>query len=94
VRVIAAAQPLPATTSTKTFGHSHPRGHAWGHVKHAVTTLAVSASPGDDDTQGQQPAPDPAPAPPTPPAPDDQPSSDDGNGHGHAWGHSKHANGD
>jgi hypothetical protein len=30
-RVRAALQP---STATRTFGNSHPRGHAWGHLKH------------------------------------------------------------
>lgn len=88
-RVVAAAPPKPTTTHTKTFGHSHPRGHAWGHVKHALTTLSVA-----DETP--EPAADP-PAPAAPPAPSDpQPQSDPGtgNGNGHAYGHSKHASGD
>jgi hypothetical protein len=89
-RVIAAAQRVPATTTTKTFGHSHPRGHAWGHLKHAVTTLAAGDPPGDDDSQAQEPAPAPVPPVTAPPASDDG----NGNGNGHAWGHSKNGNGD
>jgi hypothetical protein len=93
-RVIAAAQPRPATTTTKTFGHSHPRGHAWGHVKHAVTPLPAG-DPQGDDAQSQEPIPAPTPPAAAPPAA--QPSSDDGNGNGngngHAWGHSKQGNG-
>jgi outer membrane biosynthesis protein TonB len=89
-RVVAAAQPQPETTTAKTFGHSHPRGHAWGHVKHALTTLAVA--------DASQPPP-PAPAvPAAPPAPDAPPASEadngNGNGNGHAYGHSKHGDGD
>ena len=91
-RVVAAAQPVGAatTTTTKTFGHSHPRGHAWGHVKHALTTVST----GDSDAQGQEPPPAPPPPVTPPPASGGQSSSDDGNGNGHAWGHSKHGNGD
>src|SRR5262249_12160941 len=65
-RVVAAAQPQVTTTTTKTFGHSHPRGHAWGHVKHAVTTVSVAASPGNDDAQSQEPPAAPAPPVTTP----------------------------
>jgi hypothetical protein len=100
-RVVAAAQPPAPTTATKTktFGHSHPRGHAWGHVKHAVTTLST----GDDGSQAPDaapptPTPTPASAPPAAappaPAPPDQPPSDRGNGNGHAYGRSKHSDGD
>jgi len=75
-RTVAAAHPV--ATATKAFGHSHPRGHAWGHVKHAVT----------------QPAAEAAPAPAAPQTTGDEPSADAGNGNGHAWGRSKHANDD
>lgn len=91
-RVVAAAQPAaPVTTTTKTFGHSHPRGHAWGHVKHAITTLST------DDAQGDDPATPPPVVAPTPPAvPEPQPAPDpgNGNGNGHAYGRSKNGKGD
>jgi len=90
-QVVAGVQPpAPAATTTKTFGHSHPRGNAWGHVKHAVTTLPTDDPQGDDE-----PAPAPAPAAPTPPpVPEAQPSPDPGNGNGHAYGRSKNGKGD
>jgi hypothetical protein len=86
-RVVASVQTQPA--ATKAFGHSHPRGHAWGHVKHAgLTTPPADASAAGTDDESQAEAP---PAE-TPPAAEDQPLPDPGNGN--AWGHSKHGSGD
>jgi hypothetical protein len=90
-RVIATARPL----RTKTYRHSHPRGHAWGHVKHAPSTPTAGAA--------QTPAEDPVSPPAVPPASpvvpaaapaDDQSLPEPENGNGNAWGRSKHDNGD
>jgi hypothetical protein len=60
-----------AAAETKTFGHSHPRGNAWGHVKHAVvTTLAVEEPP--------------APAPDVQAASADDNGNGNGNAWGHS----------